>query len=393
MTGCNSRSNHRTFSYRLRPLFAPVLALIFTLALAACNGGSQNGAGSVTPTITPTGIPTSSPSGTPTSELSARLTNEINRYIAEHETPANAGVSLLVVKDGEVAYHNNIGFADNAASISVNRHTGFRLASVSKPFTAIAIMQLVEQGEIHLNDSILIYLPELDDSWQPITLKMLLIHTSGIYDLLNDIWSRSRLEDLTNAGALEYFISNPALKFTPGSQTSYSNSGYNFLALIIERVTGYSFSDYMRLYLFQPAGMADSYITDKHQPMRLGDALNFATSSSQYGINTYLTGNMAQVSSSDDFIHFFRALRENLLISNITLANMTYPRTELFGGGYGYGFMLTETSYGHAGLWDGYRTEMTIVPDKNLEFVVLTSGGSATQHFTNGIKAIVNRLY
>src|SRR5690606_33465180 len=111
-------------------------------------------------------------------------------------------------------------------NIPVTNTTGFRIASVSKTFTALAIMQLVETGVISLNDSILTYIPELSPGWSAITIDMLLSHRSGILDIVNDILPSTWLEGYTNDDVLNYLQMHSSLEFTPASKADYSNSGY-----------------------------------------------------------------------------------------------------------------------------------------------------------------------
>lgn len=366
----------------LRKLIKHGFLIIFFLLQMACGGGgggddsTQAGASPGAPEL-------------PTGTLQERL----DAVLAEQES-SSAGVSVLVVKEGKVVYHQSKGMADSNAGVAIDNQTGFRLASVSKSFTALAIMQLVEAGQLSLNSPVKNYIPELPESWQPITVRMLLTHESGIYDLLNDSWQPSLVNKLTNDGAIDYFIENPALEFPPGSRADYSNSGYILLAETIERVTGYSFRDYMRLYIFEPAGMVHSYINDELQPLLTGDAQNFAKSRTHYGITTWLSGNMGQISSTDDFIHFFKALRDGEVVLPNTLTSMAIEQTTVFGGiAYGYGFMLGATSYGHGGMWDSFRTDMTIDPALDLEFVVLTNGGSSTQSYIGAVREVVYGFY
>ena len=388
----------------MKSVFVRCSLVLAVSLLLACGGRDNRGGNDIVGVVPPGNTPNVSDSPPPESnppevepppapETPLSLPEQLDAYFSERQSLTAAGVSVLVMKDGEIVYQGSKGMANINAGISLNEHTGFRLASVSKSFTALAIMQLVEAGEIDIHDSILDYLPELPNAWRAITVEMLISHKSGIYDLLNDNWNPALLEGLTNAGARAHFAINSALEFTPGSRMDYSNSGYVLLAEIIERVTAYDFADYMREFIFEPVGMEHSYITDENQPLLVDDALNRATSHTFYGVTTYISGNMAQVSSASDFVHFFTALRAGELVSSETIETMVLQRGTLFGGGYGYGFMLNGNSYGHQGSWDGFRTIMTIDPELNLEFVVLTNGGSATQSYIFGVRNIVYSFY
>lgn len=319
----------------------------------------------------------------------AALSQKIDNYLAANIQTNAAGTSVLVVKNGQLAYSGGRGMADIPGAVAVTSNTGFRLASVSKSFTAIAVMQLVERGEIKLTDHLLDYIPELPASWNKITIEHLLTHKSGIYDIINDWWPPTPLNGLTNATLIPYLNQRPALEFEPGSACDYSNTGYMLLVTVIERKTGLSFSSYMQQHVFAPAGMTNSYITDENQPIKPGDALNRAQTRTFFGLNIYLKGSMAQVSSANDFLHFFEALRDNKLISADTKAEMLRSHGTLRGYniGYGYGFIVAGDYLGHSGDWDGFQTEMGIIKSTGVEFAILTNSGSRTH--IEGLKKII----
>lgn len=220
----------------LRTVF---LALLF-LCLVSCGGkgSSENQVDS---------------SSSTTSNQSA-LAQQLDKYLQDNQKDGEAGVSIMVFKNGETVYASK-GMANQNTHTKITQKTGFRLASVSKPFTAIAIMQLVEKGELNLSDSILKYIPELSSTWSDITIEHLLTHRSGIYDILNDFWNPTLINGLTNESLIPYLRQNPALEFTPGTKGDYSNTGHMLLAVIIERKTGLTFPKYMALNIFGPANM------------------------------------------------------------------------------------------------------------------------------------------
>jgi len=335
-------------------------------------------------------VASSSASSTTNSSIQpAALAQKIDTYLAANIASAQAGISVSVLKNGQLAYSGGRGMADIPNGVFVTSHTGFRLASVSKSFTAIAVMQLVEKGEIKLSDSLLDYIPELPESWRKITIEHLLTHKSGIYDIINDWWPPTPLNGLTSATLIPYLIQRPALEFEPGSACDYSNTGYMLLVNVIERKTGMSFSNYMQQNVFVPAGMTGSYITDENQPTKPADALNHGQTRTVFGLNIYLKGSMAQVSSVDDFANFFAALRNNTLISAQTKASVFTAQGRLRGYniGYGYGFIVEGDYIGHSGDWDGFQTEMGIIKSTGVEFAILTNSGSRTH--IEGLKKII----
>lgn len=347
--------------------------------LIACNdgGGSGGGAQEQTPPLV----------SAPVAPLS--IAQRIDAYLESNVAGNSSGISIVIVRDGAIFYQASKGMANIPLSTSISGQTGFVLASVSKIFTAIAIMQLVEKGQVNLSDSILNYLPELPAAWRAITIEQLLTHQSGIYDIFNDNTSIASWNGLTNDGVINYLIRNPQLEFTPGSRGDYNNTGYVLLAKIIERKVGYSFSEYMARNIFEPAGMKNSYISDEKQAIKPGDAINYASLDTYYGIKNYVTGASSQVSSTADFANFFAALRGGRLISTATLSNMTMRHSLLDGFDYGYGFEIGLRGYGHGGLWDGFRTFAWINPSTGFEWAILTNSGSAGGGHISAITQII----
>ncbi|RZJ11520.1 MAG: class A beta-lactamase-related serine hydrolase [Rubrivivax sp.] len=340
-------------------------ALTLPWLLAGCGGGGES-----EPEVPDRDNPLLPSSGSLTEQYLATYVGAL---------PANQpGISVLVVRAGAELYSGSRGMANGLTGTAVTRRTGFRLASVSKPFTAVAVMQLVERGQLKLSDSLLDFIPELPARWHPITIEHLLTHQSGIVDIFNDFWTPAVFAGMTLDGLIPYLTARqPTLEFEPGSRGDYSNTGYMLLAKIIERRTGRRFGDHMAENVFGPAGMAGSYINDEFQPIKAGDALNYADRTTFYGHTTYFKGSMAQVSSTDDFLHFFQAFLSGRLVSSATVAEMARRRVTLVGGAnYGYGFGITSYGVNHLGEWDGFCTSISIDIARRNAWVVLTNSGS-----------------
>jgi CubicO group peptidase (beta-lactamase class C family) len=326
-------------------------------------------------------------------EVQGTITATIETYLDANQESNAPGVSIIVRKNGVVAYRSSRGMANNLTGVSISNTTGFRLASVSKPFTAIAIMQLYEQGALTLESKLLDYIPELPSTWSGISIHHLLSHRSGIPDFLNDIWSDKRNDGLTNQGLIEYFSQNDELEFTPGISADYSNSGYVLLAEIVARISGAPFTEHMQANIFGPVGMVNSYITNELMALKEGDALNFADRDTYHGIKLYTYGSMAQVSSADDLNIFAQALLNDDIITADTLALMLQTHSKISGvGDYGYGFLVGDT-YSHTGLWDSFNTGITFYPDDQLEVIFLSNGGELTDRHMSNIQKLVREYY
>lgn len=362
-------------------LFHKTIVVLAGLGLIGCGGSGGSNNTVITP-VQPT------------------LSQTIDTYLDTNLSDNDAGVSVLVRKDGIAIYTNSKGLANKQNSTPITDATGFRLASVSKLFTALAVMQLFEQQQLTLADPIRDYLPELSDAWQPITIHHLLSHQSGIPDYAND-FSGSRQEwvrGMTNQALVQHYTTNNELEFAPGTQADYSNSGYVLLAEIVSRVSGLSFAQYMQANIFGPTDMTNSYIIDEQNPQHQDAALNYAESSVPFNFEIFLNGAAAQVSSLEDMNHFVSALQNNEIVSQDTFDLMTQTHSNLpsAGGDFGYAWRKGSgnvTSYDINGSNDGFQTLIILVPVINLEVVILSNGGEATNQHKANIFALINEFY
>ncbi|MBL7828466.1 MAG: beta-lactamase family protein, partial [Saprospiraceae bacterium] len=153
--------------------------------------------------------------------------------------PEDPGFAVCIVKNGRIFYEKQFGMADLELNRPITSTTSFSMGSVSKQFTAAAIMLLEEQGKLHRSDPIHKYIPELPDFGRPITIDHLVGHTSGIYSLpeVMSLQSNTSNERLTMDYLLSWLKRHPVLAFEPGSNFSYSNSGYMLMLLIVERAS------------------------------------------------------------------------------------------------------------------------------------------------------------
>lgn len=355
-----------------------ISCLLFTLGCSKDSGSS--------PPADTTALTSNSSSQSQNLSLADRLQN----YIDSLDTDDRAGIAVAVVQDGEVTYQGAKGMANTLEDIPLTINTGFRTASISKTFTAIAVMQLMETGQVNISSSIHEYIPELPASWSDITVSMLLTHRSGIIDLLNDDGLYARIGGMTNNSLTTYFQENPTLEFAPSYQSEYSNTGYMMLALIVERASGVAFGEYMQRFVFEPADMYDSYINDEKHPLEDDDALNHASRATFWGQTYYLVGSMGQVSSVNDFVQFFAALDSGQLLSDESFTQLIAHRSTVLGStSYGYGVMRGNGSYGHGGSLDGFQTDFRIRTDGSLSYVILTNGGSRTRGYLDQVLRIL----
>ncbi|MCW9018266.1 MAG: beta-lactamase family protein, partial [Kangiellaceae bacterium] len=272
------------------------------------------------------------------------------------------------------------GMASKHKSITLN--TGFRIGSLSKPFTALAIMQLDEMKKLKVNDSVVKYIRELNGSWQQVTIEDLLTHRVSLsQDLFED--NNLRLANKATNKELISFVNQKSNvpKLMAKGKAQYCNSCYVLLAEIVARVSKMSFAEYMKRNFFTPFNMESSYIFEKPDSFRKGTALNYARNRQFLGIEQYTTGAMGQVSSISDLKKFVHYLKNGAVVSHKTLTTMTKPHVELEGGFYGLGWMVGEEGrpfYAHGGDQDGYQSELYINPELGIELIMLSNGGAST---------------
>jgi CubicO group peptidase (beta-lactamase class C family) len=220
-----------------------VYAVITTFCINACTNSYNNSKSIV--------------SGEIGTKLDSVLTPYIQKIITSNDLP---GLAVGIVKDNEIVYAHAFGYLNTEKKEPVKLTSLFHMASVSKPFVATAIMQLVEQNKIHLDSTVISYLPyfKLDDEhYKNITIKQMLNHISGMPDVQDYEWYKPIYDE----GALEQYvrsISSKKMRSAPGEKYSYSNMAFECLGDVIAKVSGMSFADYVKKNILNPSGMKES---------------------------------------------------------------------------------------------------------------------------------------
>ena len=189
---------------------------------------------------------------------------EIDAVFAQWDRPDSPGAVLAVVRDGEIVYSRGYGMANLEHRVPITPEMVFYIGSTSKQFVAASIHLLAEAGKLSLDDNIREHVPEIPAYDQPITIRHLLHHTSGLRDYLT-LWSlsgRNLADSMTENEILDLLSRQKALNFAPGQQYMYSNSGYFLLAVIVKRVSGLSLREFAEENIFSPLGMANTHFHD-----------------------------------------------------------------------------------------------------------------------------------
>ena len=212
-------------------------------------------------------------------QIDISIENQIDSLFEEYSYH-NPGVAVAVVQEGKMLFKKGYGMANLEYDVPITTTTAFNIGSVSKQFTAFAAYLLEEEGRISLDDDVRKYIPELRDYGKTIKLKHLLAHTSG----LKDQWALLALSGwrmdgvITNNQIFQLVTSQNELNFDPGTQFSYSNTGYTLAAMIIERVTGRKFAEYLNENIFQPLGMINSQVYDNYEKLIKNRAYSYEKS-------------------------------------------------------------------------------------------------------------------
>lgn len=310
---------------------------------------------------------------------------------------------IAVAVDDELTYKKAWGIA-NPDEEPLKTSAIFNLASVSKQFTALCIMMLNEEESLSYDDPICRYLPEFEnETYQDITIRHLLQHTSGFADyeeVIEEYWEGEEI--VTNDDILALFAENePELLFEPGKKHEYSNTGYAFLASIVERVSESSFEDFLQERIFEPLEMEHSFgyrISTGKPPQK--KVTGFAVVDDEYeeSDSCYVDGIIGDgniFSNVDDLVKYHAALFTDDLVSQETLEE-AYTPTELNNGKtyyYGFGWDLFESGefVSHTGSWMGFRTYF--LRDLSTKKVFIALDNSTNEELYAQVDEVVDAFY
>ena len=306
---------------------------------------------------------------------------DVLKYEARAKSHVDAGDffgAVLVAKDGKVLYRKGFGMAQAEWEIANTPETKFRLGSITKQFTAVAVLQLVEQGKIKLDDPVKKFYPSAPVTWDAITIHHLLNHTSGIksYTGLPDFFAKNSMLPMKPAAIVKLTQDMP-LEFAPGTKFAYNNTGYVLLGAILEEVTGKPYADHLREVIFEPLGMKDTGF-DVTATILKSRAAGYQRTPTGLQNARYLDMTLPHAAGSlystvDDLAKWDQALYTEKLISVESRTKMLTPGL----GDYGYGMMVHKMGAHlvteHGGGINGFSTHLLRVPDEKLLVVTLAN--------------------
>lgn len=345
--------------------------------LVACGQATPDAVQAPTPAATPVPVTPTSVLATSTPALAVKLP-QLDQFVSEQANNQMFSGALLVAQQGQILLSKGYGLADQARQLPNTPQTRFRLGSVTKPFTALAILQLQAQGKLNVQDLLCRYLTDCPAAWQAITLHHLLTHTSGIPDVERlPEYAQIKTLPTTPAQTIALFRDKP-LAFTPGTQWDYSSSGYILLGAILEQVTGKSYETVLQENIFTPVGMQNTGYEHDTATLATG-YVNATTVAAPIEMALpFAAGGL--YSTVEDLYRWAQALTTDALLPQPLLDLLFTPYAAIpqsDGASYGYGWVISQPfghrMIGHNGGIDGFVASFNRFPDDDVTIILLSN--------------------
>ncbi len=314
------------------------------------------------------------------------LASRIDASIAPYFKADAPGATVIVVKDGKPVLRKAYGMADTEKGVKMSPEMALRLGSITKQFTATAILMLLDEGKLSLDDDITKHLPDYPAKGKKITIEHLLTHTSGIPSYTGKPgYMLNMAQDMSVARMIDTFKNDP-LEFEPGSQYRYNNSGYFLLGAIIEKISGQTYASFLEQRIFKPLGMHDTYyegVKTSKAPVAAGHSRaekGYGAAAPLSMTQPYAAGSL--VSTVDDLARWDAAIAAGRLLkpSSWERAFTSYRLSDGKATGYGYGWDVSKvqgaTAMGHGGGINGFATHALRFPEQKVYVAVLTNSDS-----------------
>lgn len=323
-------------------------------------------------------------------DLAAKIDEYVGAYVKQDRFMG----SVLVAKGGQVLISKGYGQADIELDVPNTSETKFRLGSLTKQFTAAAILQLQDSGKLSVDDKVSQYLSDSPEAWKDITIQELLTHTAGIPNFTSfpDYKAKQTLPT-TPLELIKRFESKP-LDFTPGTKFNYSNSGYIVLGYIIEKVSGKSYEAYLKQNIFSPLDLQSTgydHATTILKHRASGYVLHGATLANADYIDMSVPFSAgALYSTVDDLYRWDRALYTEKVLPKSALEKMFTPFKDHYGYGWNIATLFDRKVTAHGGAINGFASFIARFPDDNTCIVVLANlQGAPSERIGRDLAAIV----
>lgn len=355
----------------MRTTYVHLSVALISVMLTSCSGA-------LVP-LTPSAIVTEVPSPSPT-VASEDTTSKIDKILTDHTEGETFTGAVLVARNDEILLSQGYGWADRDRQIPNSPQTKYRLGSITKQFTAMAILILQTRGELNVQEFICRHISECPDAWQEITIHHLLTHTAGIPNLTDfPDYKTFKATPTTPEQTIARFKDRP-LDFQPGKRWSYSNSGYVLLGYVIEQVSGQSYEMFVQQNIFDPLQMTNTGYDHNDDSLATGyTGMDSHWEKPDYIDMTlpYAAGGL--YSTVEDLYRWDQALSTQQLVPRESLDLMFTPHAKIaaFGLGYGYGWfvgkMNNHQAVSHGGGIDGFVTEIRRYIDDGITIIILSN--------------------
>ncbi len=290
------------------------------------------------------------------------------------------GAAVLVLRDGEPVFRRGYGLAVVEDGTSVSARTNFRLASISKQFTAAAILLLAEDGKLSLDDKVKRWLPSLPPAADAVTIRQLLSHSGGLIDY-EDLMPPTQQTQLHDIDVLHLLEKSDRTYFAPGHGYRYSNGGYALLALIVGKASGQDFASFLRQRIFLPLGMRDTFAHQDGVDEVPDRAYGYSRVDGHWqrtdqSTTSAVLGDGGIYSSLDDLARWDAALYDERLLKASSLRQAFSPATatrEPDVPFYGFGWRINGETLWHSGESIGFRNVIVRYPQRHFSVIILTN--------------------
>lgn len=299
--------------------------------------------------------------------------------------------AVLVAFQGKAIYKKGFGFANRGTLEAFTTATPCYIGSVSKQFTAMGVMVLKERGKLAYDDPVRNYFPQLPICMQPVTIRHLLIHSSGLA-LFNDY------PNMTEKDVFNILLKQNTLSFTPGERFEYCNANYTLLGMLIEKISNSSLNDFLTKNVFMPLGMKNTYVDDITVKNRKR-AVGYYLFGDEYNYSTYIGGAASIVSTVDDLYKWDQYLNHSKIVAMQSLHDAFAMHTkigydEMYGNkGYGFGWFVCEaggdTIVQHDGGFAGFRSYIERQPNKHNTIIFISN---VRHSLTGEIRQAINNI-
>ncbi len=318
-----------------------------------------------------------------------KICKDVDSLFSSQYPSNEPGVSVLIMKEDSVIFSQGYGIADLSTGLTIDDNTFFNIASVSKQFSAVAIMMLAEEGKLSLDDNLKKWFPDFQaDFFNDIKLSHLLSHTSGIPDS-RDRSNREFVTKATDVESYSYIAKLDSLNFEPGSKYEYMNPTFQLMYSIIEMASGIPFETFMKERIFNPSGMEETLYFEEgrfiprmaHGYLQNGDTKVFEEF--DYGEESFFAtkADGGIYTSVREFINWEKVLRKNILISEKMTNDAHSPKIkieEIVDNYYGYGWFIEKktdypTKIYHTGDNGGFQILAARYPEENILILIFSN--------------------